>query len=174
MRLQGRYVRQGPPVRRNPRVDQFAVVLCAPRCPRLIRVLCRGTVRAGSPSFERLLPLYPRGPRSGPGSSVPVHPRLIGLILPARRHIPISPLFGLYQMPSLCTLRQCDPRVVPRFRCPSSLTCRPLRPRGGRNRFVPDCASSLKSIFYPSSLICVGTPVAFLQLGPCRSIIRGV
>ena len=82
VRLQGRYVRQGPPVRRNPRVDQFAVVLRAPRCPRLIRVLCRGTVRAGAPSFERLLPLYPRGPRSGPGSSVPVHPRLIGLILP--------------------------------------------------------------------------------------------
>ena len=80
----------------------------------------------------------PRGPRSGPGSSVPVHPRLIGPIRPTRRRIPTSPLCGLYQMPSMCSLRLGDLRVVPRFRCPSFLTCRPLRPRGDRNRFVPD------------------------------------
>jgi hypothetical protein len=100
-------------------------------------VLCRGTLRAGAPPFERLLPLYPRGPRSGPSSSVSAHPRLIGPIRPTRRHIPFSPLSGLYEMPSLCTLRLGDLRVVPRFRCPSFLTCRPLRPRGDRNRFVP-------------------------------------
>ena len=40
-------------------------------------------------------------------------------------------------MPSLCTRRLGDLRVVPRFRCPSFLTCRPLRPRGDRNRLVP-------------------------------------
>jgi hypothetical protein len=97
-----------------------------------------GTLCAGTPPFERLLPLYPRGPRSGPGSSAPVHPRLIGPILPTRRRIPTSPLCGLYQMPSLYTLRLGDLRMVPRFRCPSFLTCRPLRPRGDRNRFVPD------------------------------------
>jgi len=34
-----------------------------------------------------------------------------------------------------------DPRVVPGFPCPSFLTCRPLRPRGDRNRFVPDLRS---------------------------------
>ena len=37
-------------------------------------------------------PLYPRGPRSGPGYSVPVHHHLIGPIRPTRRHIQTSPL----------------------------------------------------------------------------------
>ena len=146
-------------MRRNPRADRFAIVLRALRCLRLIPVLCRGTLCAGTPPFERLLPLYPRGPRSGPGSSVPVHPRLIGPIRPTRRHIPISLLCGLYQMPSLCTLRLGDLRVVPRFRCPSFLTCRPLRPRGDRNRLVPDlrfrhrpspCYERLGSPDYPA------------------------
>jgi len=114
---------------------------------------------AGTPPFERLLPLYPRGPRSRLGSSVPVHPRLIGPIRPTRRRIPTSPLCGLYRMPSLCTLRLGDLRVVPRFRCPSFLTCRPLRPRGDRNRFVPDlrfrhrpspCYERLGSPDYPA------------------------
>ena len=159
VRLQGRCVRQGLPVRRNPRADRFAIVLRALRCLRLIPVLCRGTLCAGTPPFERLLPLYPRGPRSGPGSSVPVHPRLIGPIRPTRRRIPTSPLCGLYQMPSLCTLRLGDLRVVPRFRCPSFLTCRPLRPRGDRNRLVPDlrfrhrpspCYERLGSPDYPA------------------------
>ena len=45
---------------------------------------------------------YPRGPRSGPGYSVPVHQHLIDPIRPARRRIAISPLGGLYAMPSLC------------------------------------------------------------------------
>ena len=36
-------------------------------------------------------PLYPRGPRSGPGYSVPVHHHLIDPIRPTRRHISISP-----------------------------------------------------------------------------------
>ncbi len=47
--------------------------------------------------------LYPRGPRSGPGYVVPVHPHLIGPIRPTRGHIPPSPTRGLYQMPSLRT-----------------------------------------------------------------------
>ena len=82
--------------------------------------------------------------RSTPGALAPdrvVLSRSIltyGPIRPTRRHIPISPLSGLYEMPSLCTLRLGDLRVVPRFRCPSFLTCRPLRPRGDRNRLVPD------------------------------------
>jgi hypothetical protein len=48
------------------------------------------------------LPLYPRGPRSGPGYVVPVHLHLIGPIRPAHGHILISPPCGLYLMPSLC------------------------------------------------------------------------
>ena len=67
-----------------------------------IPVLCRGTLCAGTPPFERPLPLYPRGPRSGPGYAVPVHQRLIGPIRPTRGHIPTSPYRGLYEMPSLC------------------------------------------------------------------------
>ena len=45
---------------------------------------------------------YPRGPRSGPGCSVPVRRHLIGPIRPARGHIPTSSLGDLYEMPSLC------------------------------------------------------------------------
>ena len=48
------------------------------------------------------LPHRPRGPRSGPGYSVPVRHHLIGLIRPTRGRIPISPHGGLYAMPSLC------------------------------------------------------------------------
>ena len=50
----------------------------------------------------RKVSLYPRGPRSGPGCSVPVHHHLIGPMRPARRHIATSPHGGLYAMPSLC------------------------------------------------------------------------
>jgi hypothetical protein len=45
---------------------------------------------------------YLRGPRLGPGCSVPVRHHLIGPIRPTRRHIAISPHGGLYVMPSLC------------------------------------------------------------------------
>jgi len=48
------------------------------------------------------LPLYPRGPRSGPGYAVPVPLHLIGLIRPSCRHLSTSPQCGLYAMPSLC------------------------------------------------------------------------
>ena len=64
----------------------------------------RGTRCAGTPPFKRLLPLYPRGPRSGPGYSVPVHRHLIDPIRPTRQHTAISPQSGLYAMSSLCTL----------------------------------------------------------------------
>jgi hypothetical protein len=128
-------------VRRNPRVEQFACVLRAPRCPRRIPVLCRGTWCAGTPPFERLSAaeeLFLDFSATCSAALPQAHPRLIGPIRPTRRRIPTSPLCGLYQMPSLCTLRLGDLRVVPRFRCPSFLTCRPLRPRGDRNRLVPD------------------------------------
>ena len=52
--------------------------------------------------------------RSTPGAFAPVRVLLsrsiltCGPIRPTRRHIPISPLGGLYQMPSLCTLRLAD------------------------------------------------------------------
>jgi hypothetical protein len=81
--------------------DWFAIVLRALCChrysPRCVRdeALISTSVRADPP-------LYPRGPRSGPGYAVPVHRHLLGPIRPTRRHIPTSPLGGLYEMPSPC------------------------------------------------------------------------
>jgi hypothetical protein len=60
-----------------------ATTLCVPHCV--------GTVSSVAHCHARSRLLYPRGPRSGLGSIVPVHLRLIGLIRPTHRHIPISP-----------------------------------------------------------------------------------
>jgi len=58
--------------------------------------LCVGTMDSVMHRHTRSWLLYPRGPRSGLGSSVPVHPRLFDLIRPTRRRIPISPHRGSY------------------------------------------------------------------------------
>jgi hypothetical protein len=58
--------------------------------------------RSESGPAARQCTTFPRGPRSGPGCSVPVRHHLIGPIRPTRRHIAISPHSGLYVMPSLC------------------------------------------------------------------------
>jgi hypothetical protein len=79
----------------------FAIVLRALCCHPVFPARCQGGC-ALSTSVRADLPLYPRGPRSGPGYAVPVHPRLSGPIRPTRGHISISPSRGLYQMPSLC------------------------------------------------------------------------
>ena len=73
-----------------------------PSCPSLITLHPRTVPGLCAPPLERLPPLYPRGPRSGPGFSVPVHLHLSDPMRPTRRHIPTSPLCGLYGMPSLC------------------------------------------------------------------------
>jgi hypothetical protein len=83
-------------------VPWFAIALRAFGHDRGFPALGRGSMRFPAPPCERLLPLYPRGPRSGPGYVVPVHLRLIDPIRPTRRHIPTSPLCDLYEMPSLC------------------------------------------------------------------------
>jgi hypothetical protein len=87
VRFQGRYFRRAFPSAARSRVGRFACVLRAHRLPRLCPVLCRGTQRACALPCERLLPLYPRGPRSGPGYIVPVHQRLIGPMRPTCGHI---------------------------------------------------------------------------------------
>jgi len=81
--------------------DRFAIVLRALCCHRY-SLLCVRDDALISTSVRAVRPLYPRGPRSGPGYAVPVHPHLRGPIRPTRRHIPTSPSCGLYQMPSLC------------------------------------------------------------------------
>ena len=75
---------------------------------------------------ERPRPLYPRGPRSGLGSVVPVHPHLFGPIRPTRRRISISPLGGLYEMPSLCVTAQATREWFRAFAVRSFSACRPL------------------------------------------------
>jgi len=103
----------------------FAIVLRALCLHRTFPALCQG--RCAYEHFRASgLPLYPRGPRSGPGYAVPVYLHLIGPIRPARGHIPTSPARGLYVMPSLC--------VPPRRPASGSVlslkhsfsTCRPL------------------------------------------------
>jgi hypothetical protein len=76
----------------------FALLAFKPVRPRSVS----GQLCAGAPPFERRLSLYPRGPRSGPGYSVPVPLRLIDPIRPSGGHITTSPHCGLYEMPSLC------------------------------------------------------------------------
>jgi hypothetical protein len=111
--------------------NRFAIVLRALYCHR-DSLLCVRMDALASTSVRAVLPLYPRGPRSGPGYAVPVHPRLLGPIRPTRGHIQTSPTRGLYQMPSLWHIRIClgDPRLVLSFHRYSFTACRPLRPRG--------------------------------------------
>ena len=79
------------PSTRGLRLVRFVSALRAPASLRRFLVLSRGARCAGTPPCTRLVPLYPRGPRSGPGYSVPVHQHLIGPIRPTRKHICISP-----------------------------------------------------------------------------------
>jgi hypothetical protein len=80
-------------------------VCLRPSCPLLSPCTpcpVSGTMRNSAPPCERTHPLYPRGPRSGPGFAVPVHHHLVGPIRPTRGHISTSPPRDLYEMPSLC------------------------------------------------------------------------
>ena len=105
----------------------FAIVLRARGFHRYSLLCVRGDVLR-STSVRAVQPLYPRGPRSGPGYAVPVHPRLAGPIRPTRGPLPTSPPRGLYERPSLC-LFHIDlghPRLVLSFHRCSFATCRPL------------------------------------------------
>ena len=94
-------------------------------------------------AVRAVLPPYPRGPRSGPGYSVPVHHHLLGPIRPTRRHAPISPPCELYAAPSLCRLPGLGRRrAVPSFRCHSFSACRPQRPRRVRRLRAPSSSSA--------------------------------
>src|ERR1039457_7085539 len=97
---------------------------------------------------------YPRGPRSGPGCSVPVRHHLIGPIRPTRGHIAISPHSGLYAMPSLCGSAYATREWFRTFTAHSFLACRPLRPRGVQHRYVPElrCRHGLRRLTTGSAL----------------------
>jgi hypothetical protein len=85
--------------RHTPSDVRFASALRAPRSRSDYPALCRA---AGSIAHRHggLLLLRPRGPRSGPGYSVPVRHHLIDPIRPTRGHTAISPHGGLYAMPA--------------------------------------------------------------------------
>jgi hypothetical protein len=95
--------------------------------------------------------LRPRGPRSGPGCSVPVRHHLIGPIRPTRRHIAISPHGGLYAMPSLCGSAEATREWFRAFTAHSFLACRPLRPRGVRHRYPETSMPTLAFAECPSA-----------------------
>src|SRR6516164_2131883 len=80
----------------------FASLLRAPRFQTCLSPLGVGAVVRWSAAIRADSLLYPRGPRSGPGYSVPVPLRLIDPIRPSCGHISTSPPCGLYEMPSLC------------------------------------------------------------------------
>ena len=125
VRLQGRPVRRRLPAQCSTRSLHSSFVLSA--AINSTSVLSRSRLLGEAPPFERPSSLYPRGPRSGAGYSVPHPHHLIGPIRPTCRHIEISPHSGLYPMPSLGNIRL-GPQVVPCFRCmfllgmPSSMT----------------------------------------------------
>jgi hypothetical protein len=85
------------------------------------------------------LPLYPRGPRSGPGCVVPVHHRLLGPIRPTRRHVAPSRPWPVIRNAFAVRERLGDPRVVPRFRC---TFCPSMPPSTS-----PECSSAAHSQF---------------------------
>ena len=69
-------------------------VCVRPACPSLADRIPRSEPRDKArldTSVRAVPPLYPRGPRSGPGYSVPAHPHLIDPIRPTRRHNLTSP-----------------------------------------------------------------------------------
>ncbi len=120
-------VSAGPSRERRPRVasSRFASCLRAHRFQSLLlRSVSEYAVRS-STAIRAATPLYPRGPRSGPGYAVPVHHHLSGPIRPTRGHIAISPLRSLYALPSLCVCRLGDPRLVPCFHCSFFLNMSP-------------------------------------------------
>ena len=87
---------------RRPVPVQFAYRFRA-RFPLHVSPHCVGDAGVSSrTAMQAVLPLYPRGPRSGPGSSVLVHLHLFDPIRPTDRHIAFSLPCNLYALPSLC------------------------------------------------------------------------
>ena len=108
-----------------------------PPWPNLVSRSVSGRWLSWTPPFERPSPLYPRGPRSGPGCSVPVHRRLFGPIRPTRRHDAISRHCRLFASPSPCGSALAAREWFRAFAVRSFPACRPLRPRSARRLHVP-------------------------------------
>jgi len=93
--------------------------------------------------------LYPRGPRSGAGYSVPLHPRLIGPMRPSRKHTATSSQGDLYAVPSLCGCALAARERFRAFAIHSVPTCRPLRPRSARSGPYPVPSAATLAFDHP-------------------------
>ena len=102
---------------------------------------CRGTPTSHQHRRSSGCSLYPRGPRSGSGCSVPIRPRLIDPIRPTPWTARLRRGCGLYALPSP---KEWFRAFVDR----SFLACRSLRPRRVRRRY---CTQRLRRRQRPSS-----------------------
>ena len=147
---------------------------CTSLSASLILVLCRGTRCADAPSFKRPLPLYPRGPRSGPGYSCPGPSSL--------NSAPSAPLTGTARLHRIAAYTRClrcaryrrlgDPRVDPCFRWPFFLDMSPSGTPGSssvaytqflRRRHWPStCSEGLGTSNTPHTPLHVGNPISGL------------
>ena len=123
-----------------------------------------GRLLGEAPPCKRHMSLYSRGPRSGPGYVVPVHPRLSGPIRPTRRHIATSPQTVYTRSPRCAPYlwRLGDQRVVLCFRWHTVSTCRPSEPREAHRLPV-------SSSFADSAGLRPGVMVSALPLSPSHS-----
>ena len=121
---------------------RFASIFRAPRRARLAPRSESRDAAHWSTSVRAVGPLCPRGPRSGAGYSVPIHPHLFDPIRPTRGHNSISPLSGLYALPLLCVMAPVSVASATHewfraFAGRSVSTCRPLGPREIPRRLTP-------------------------------------
>jgi hypothetical protein len=144
VRLQGRSIRRRLPAQCGTRSLHSSFVLSA--AINSTSVLSRSRLLGEAPPFKRPSSLYPRGPRSGAGYSVPHPHHLIGLIRPTCRHIEISPHSGLYPVPSLDNCIQAH-KWFRAFAARSFSTCRPRGPRRVHRWCSPSTTSPMTLAF---------------------------
>jgi hypothetical protein len=130
----------GTPVKPAPGIPGPSCGLHSPFVPSVASGESRsvsGRWLGWTPPCEWFPPLYPRGPRSGPGYVVPIHHRLLGPIRPTRRHVAPSRPRRLYATPSLCGSAEATREWFRAFAARSFPACRPLRPRSARRLHTP-------------------------------------
>jgi hypothetical protein len=128
-----------------------AATLCVPHCV--------GTVGSVVHCHSRRFLLYPRGPRSGPGSVVPVHHHLFDLIRRNPPHSQAHSDFAAWRFirnAFAVLVRLGDPRLVPCFCCTFPLDM-PSSTTAGSPLAV--CAQFLRQRHWPSPEVeRLGTP----------------
>jgi hypothetical protein len=93
----------------------------------------------------------PQGPSLRSGSIVPVHQHLSGPIRPTGRHSAISPLCGLYALPSLYGSASATDWWFRAFTARSVSTCHPPRTRGVAGCTRPARAGAGRELLHASA-----------------------